>query len=123
MMGKILGSVILASALIAGAALYYLQVYGFYQEVDAPAEGVMLIPLASTEAEVIPMEGYQAIDADSSPSNVPVPIWRMLDGGRHRGKVGFEIRDGSRAARSAVAGIAAASPARSSAVRLRGSWA
>jgi hypothetical protein len=67
MMGKILGSVILASALIAGAALYYLQVYGFYQEVDAPAEGVMLIPLASTEAEVIPMEGFQAIDADSSP--------------------------------------------------------
>ena len=67
MMGKILGSVILASALLAGAALYYLQVYGFYQEVDAPAEGVVLIPLASAEAEVIPMEGLQAIDADSSP--------------------------------------------------------
>ena len=67
MMGKILGSVILVSAILAGAALYYLQVYGFYQEVDAPAEGVVLIPLASAEAEVIPMEGFQAIDADSSP--------------------------------------------------------
>lgn len=66
-MGKILGGFILFSALVAGAALYYLQVYAFYDEVDAPAEGIMLIPLASTEGEVIPMEGFQAIDADSSP--------------------------------------------------------
>lgn len=57
----------MTSALIAGAALYYLQVYGFYQEVDAPAGGVVLIPLAGTQAEVIPVENFQAIDADSSP--------------------------------------------------------
>jgi hypothetical protein len=67
MMGKVLGIVIMASALLAGAALYYLQVYGFYQEVDAPAEGIMLLPLGSAEGEVIPMEDFSAIDADSSP--------------------------------------------------------
>lgn len=67
MMGKFLGGFIMVSALLAGAALYYLQVYGFYEEVDAPAEGIMLIPLASTEGEVIPMERFEAIDADSSP--------------------------------------------------------
>ncbi|MCX7564927.1 DUF6446 family protein [Sulfitobacter sp. F26169L] len=67
MSGKIIGIFIVVSSLIVGAALYYLQVYGFYQEVDAPAEGIMLIPLATNEAEVIPMEGFKAIDADSSP--------------------------------------------------------
>ena len=67
MMGKILGGVILAFALFAGAALYYLQVYAFYEEVDAPAEGIMLMPLGSGEGEVIPMGDFRAIDADSSP--------------------------------------------------------
>ena len=67
MMGKILGGVILAFALFAGAALYYLQVYAFYEEVDAPAEGIMLMPLGGGEGEVIPMEDFRAIDADSSP--------------------------------------------------------
>lgn len=57
----------MVSALLAGAALYYLQVYGFYEEVDAPVEGIMLIPLASGEPEVIPLENFEAIDADSSP--------------------------------------------------------
>ena len=32
MNGKIVGTVIMVSALVAGAALYYLQVYGFYEE-------------------------------------------------------------------------------------------
>lgn len=55
------------SALMAGAALYYLQIYGFYEEVDAPAEGLELITLATNEGEVIPVEQFSAIDADSSP--------------------------------------------------------
>ena len=33
MNGKIIGIVILISAMIAGAGLYYLQVYGFYEAV------------------------------------------------------------------------------------------
>lgn len=67
MSGKIIGIVIVVSSLIAGATLYYLQVYGFYQTVEAPAEGVVLIPLGDGQAEVIPTQDFQAIDADSSP--------------------------------------------------------
>ena len=67
MSGKIIGIAIMVSALIAGAALYYLQIYGFYQEVDAPADGISLMSLSSGEPESIPLEGYRAIDADSSP--------------------------------------------------------
>lgn len=67
MSGKIIGIFIVVTALAVGAALYYLQIYGFYKEVDAPAEGIMLIPIGSAQGEVIPMEGFRAIDADSSP--------------------------------------------------------
>jgi hypothetical protein len=57
--------VILVSALIAGAALYYLQIYGFYHEV--PEAKVELVSLTSQEPEEIAAENLQAIDADSSP--------------------------------------------------------
>ena len=67
MSGKIIGIFIVVTALAVGAALYYLQIYGFYEEVDAPAEGIMLVPIGTAQGEVIPMEGFQAIDADSSP--------------------------------------------------------
>jgi len=67
MNGKIVGGFILVSSLIVGAALYYLQVYGFYQQVDATVQGITLVTLANDEAEVIPLEDYRAIDADSSP--------------------------------------------------------
>jgi hypothetical protein len=67
MNGKIVGVFILVSSLFVGAALYYLQIYGFYQEVDAPADGIALMTLANNEAEVIPQDSYRAIDADSSP--------------------------------------------------------
>ena len=55
------------SAVIAGAALYYLQIYGFYEEVDLQADTVTLVTLEGTAPEVIPVEGFRAIDADSSP--------------------------------------------------------
>ena len=65
MSGKIIGIVILLSSIIAGAALYYLQVYGFYEDVDV-AE-VQLVSVVSDEPEPIPFDNFQAIDADSSP--------------------------------------------------------
>ena len=65
MNGKIIGSVIVLSAIVAGAALYYLQVYGFYEEV-AEAE-VQLVSVVSNQPEPIPFADFQAIDADSSP--------------------------------------------------------
>lgn len=53
------------SGLIAGISLYYLQVYGFYQEVEGGE--VQLVSVVSDLPEVIPYDGLTAIDADSSP--------------------------------------------------------
>ncbi|THH37401.1 histidine kinase [Aliishimia ponticola] len=65
--GKFVGIVILLSGLIAGASLYYLQVYGFYAAVPAPQGGVQLVSVVSDAPEEIPVSGFEAIDADSSP--------------------------------------------------------
>lgn len=68
MNGKIVGSVILVSGIIAGIALYYLQVYGFYSEVPDSAEpDVLLVSYVSQEPEPIVYTAFQAIDAESSP--------------------------------------------------------
>ncbi|MEP3638757.1 MAG: DUF6446 family protein [Paracoccaceae bacterium] len=66
MSGKLLGIIILFSAAIAGASLYYLQVYGFYTEVSAPEE-LKLVSVVSNEPEPIGFTEFDAIDADSSP--------------------------------------------------------
>jgi hypothetical protein len=55
------------SALIAGAGLYYLQVYGFYTEVAADAEEVTLVSLSSGAPEPIAADRFEGIDAESSP--------------------------------------------------------
>ncbi len=66
--GKIMASMIVLSALLAGLAVYYLQVYGFYKpmdetlgaaEIHAMTPDLQPIPLAVTE--------FRGIDADSSP--------------------------------------------------------
>ena len=53
------------SALIAGGVLYYLQIYGFYEEVRQ--DSIVLVSLNSQAPEAIPADGITAIDADSSP--------------------------------------------------------
>ena len=63
--GKIVGIVLLLSAAIAGVALYYLQVYAFYREVEG--EAVTLVSLSSETPEAILTTNLRAIDADSSP--------------------------------------------------------
>ncbi|MFK7762379.1 MAG: DUF6446 family protein [Roseobacter sp.] len=67
MSGKIVGLVIMISALLAGGALYYLQVYGFYEEVSAEMDSVQLMPLSGDVPQNIRVENLQAIDAESSP--------------------------------------------------------
>ncbi|MEM9578742.1 MAG: DUF6446 family protein [Pseudomonadota bacterium] len=67
MSGRIVGIVIMLSAVIAGGALYYLQVYGFYEEVTAEAQEVRLMPLAGNAPVAILAENVEAIDAESSP--------------------------------------------------------
>lgn len=53
------------SAFIAGVSLYYLQIYGFYE--DVTVEDVSIVSLVTEEPETIPFADFQAIDAESSP--------------------------------------------------------
>ena len=55
------------TALIAGAALYYLQVYAYYAEVTAQVADVQLTSVVSGESEPILFENFKGIDSDSSP--------------------------------------------------------
>ena len=66
-MGQFLAGFTVLSALLAGGAMYYLQVYAFYDEVTPTGEDVKLVSLVSGESEAILFENFEAIDADSSP--------------------------------------------------------
>ncbi|SDI72068.1 DUF6446 family protein [Aliiruegeria lutimaris] len=66
MSGKIFAGGIVVLALIAGIAMYYLQVYYYYEEVDVSAEQVTLTLLEGS-ADPIVADNLQAIDATSSP--------------------------------------------------------
>ncbi len=68
MSGRLVGGFLVLIALIAGAAVYYLQVYAFYEDASAVSGGdVMLTKIVSGDPEPILAEGLTAIDADSSP--------------------------------------------------------
>ncbi len=67
MNGKIIGIGILGTALIAGIGMYYLQVYGFYEEVSDQVAEIRLTTVATGQPEMILAEDIRAIDADSSP--------------------------------------------------------
>lgn len=67
-MGKFLAILILSAALIGGVAMYYLQVYGFYDEIAASGpDDVQIVALATGQSEPLPHAAFQAIDSDSSP--------------------------------------------------------
>jgi len=67
--GKLIAAVIVLAGLIAGVAIYYLQIYAFYEPVAAgsPAAEVRLTSVSSGQPETIAVEGFEGIDADSSP--------------------------------------------------------
>ncbi|SDW55493.1 hypothetical protein SAMN05444358_1011135 [Ruegeria halocynthiae] len=68
MTGKLLALILLFSAVLAGAGMYYLQVYGFYYDVEPRAgQDVVLLAQGAEESEPIAYSGFQGIDADSSP--------------------------------------------------------
>ncbi|MXQ06694.1 histidine kinase [Alphaproteobacteria bacterium GH1-50] len=67
MNGKVIGGALVLSGLIAGAAMYYLQVYAFYEDVSADVENVQLTTVSGGQPEPILSENIKAIDADSSP--------------------------------------------------------
>lgn len=68
MMGKFLAVLILTAALIGGGAMYYLQVYGYYDEIVASGpDDVQAVMLARGLSEPLPHSDFRAIDSDSSP--------------------------------------------------------
>ena len=68
MSGKILGVFIVLSALVAGIAIYWLQVHAFYEPASfTPGEEIRLVPLDRDDPEVIVAENVEGIDATSSP--------------------------------------------------------
>jgi hypothetical protein len=64
-MGKFLAVLLLGSAVIAGASMYYLQVYGLYDE--ATTQEVRLVSVVDELPEAISFENFEAIDSQSSP--------------------------------------------------------
>jgi hypothetical protein len=54
-------------ALVAGAGMYYLQVYAYYDEITAQ-EGDIILPAADGGAPIVlPVANFRGIDATSSP--------------------------------------------------------
>ena len=68
MNGRIVAGGIVLSGLVAGAAMYWLQVYAYYAPVVfVPGQEIVLTPIGSDLPEAIIAEGVTGIDANSSP--------------------------------------------------------
>ncbi len=67
MNGRFIVSVIVICAALAGAAMFYLQIYGFYDDVSETDNRVVLTSVVTGAPEEIPVSSLSAIDADSSP--------------------------------------------------------
>ena len=68
MTGKFAAGFIVVSALVAGIAIYWLQVYAFYEEASfTPGAEITLTTIESGRPEPILAENVTGIDADSSP--------------------------------------------------------
>lgn len=66
MSGRIIGIFIVVTALIAGIAIYWLQLYAFYDDVSADTR-LRMTNVVTGEPEVVLYDSFQGIDADSSP--------------------------------------------------------
>ncbi|WP_289041783.1 DUF6446 family protein [uncultured Aliiroseovarius sp.] len=66
MSGRIIGIFIVVTALIAGIAIYWLQLYAFYDDVSSDIE-LRMTNVVTGEPEVVLYDSFQGIDADSSP--------------------------------------------------------
>ncbi len=67
MSGKILAGALVVVAIIAGFAMYYLQVYAYYDTLEATGpEDVRLTSIDGTVHQ-LSHDGFEGIDSDSSP--------------------------------------------------------
>ncbi len=55
------------TALIAGVAIYWLQLYAFYEEVAADAANITMVNIATGQPEPVLVDGFEGIDGTSSP--------------------------------------------------------
>ena len=68
MTGRVVIVAMLLVAAAAGAGLYYAQVYAYYREVSAEdAGGVQVTDAETGELRALKVDGFKAIDSDSSP--------------------------------------------------------
>lgn len=68
MNGSIAAGSIVATALVAGAAIYWLQIYAYYEPVSfTPGAEIMLTPIDSPVPVPIIVDNITGIDANSSP--------------------------------------------------------
>ncbi|MCK8483038.1 DUF6446 family protein [Aliiroseovarius sp. S2029] len=66
MSGRIIGIFIVVTALVAGIAIYWLQLYAFYDDVSLNTE-LRMTNVVTGEPEIVLYDSFQGIDADSSP--------------------------------------------------------
>lgn len=67
MNGRIVASGLILSAALAGLVMYYLQVYGFYEDVTELGPQPMTIADANGAPQPLAIDGFKGIDATSSP--------------------------------------------------------
>ncbi|MFC3615248.1 DUF6446 family protein [Lutimaribacter marinistellae] len=68
MTGKLLVIILVFCAALAAGGMYYLQIYGFYYDVEPSAgRDVVLVTADGEVPEPIAYSNFRAIDADSSP--------------------------------------------------------
>lgn len=68
MPARLVIAAILVTALVGGAAMYYLQVYAFYRTLTAEEAGPVTLALkGGAGGQPIPVDNLSAIDSDSSP--------------------------------------------------------
>jgi hypothetical protein len=65
--GKLVAGGIVLIGLVAGVAMYWLQVYAFYEPVNFAPGNITLVPIDSEVPEAIVAENVTGIDANSSP--------------------------------------------------------
>jgi hypothetical protein len=66
--GKVVAGFIVLTGLVAGVAMYWLQVHAFYTPaVFSPGQEITLTPIGSDLPEAIVVENLTGIDASSSP--------------------------------------------------------
>ena len=64
MMGRIAALALVLAGLAGGTAMYYFQVYGYYDRL--PAQEMLLVQ-TETGMQPVPVSGFEGIDSDSSP--------------------------------------------------------